>query len=169
MTNAKSGAVKAPRKTIRTPEIEEELLRRIMDGETLTSICKSIGCNPSTIYYWTLDDPEFGQRFARARDFGDIVLEEQAIDITDLRNTGVETSETEKSDGTTIKTTAMKDNVLRSRLQAEVRLKVVARRKGAKITNEIRFLKRSDADAAAEMTNEQLLEIARMRVDEQEV
>ena len=95
------------------------------------------------------------------------MLEDQAIDFSDLRNADEETGESVSEKG--ISSSKKKfDNVARSRLQAEMRLKVVARRKGAKITNEIKFAKKSEADVASELSNEALLEIARMEADDQQ-
>lgn len=146
-------------------KVAEEVLQRLVNGETLTSICRDIGLKPFHVYGWTMNNEAFGQRFARAREFGDLVIEDQAIDASDERCVDEEVSETEteKSVG---RSTKKFDNVARSRLMAETRLKVVARRKGAKITNEIRFAKKTEADQAAEMTNDQLLEIAKMGVEE---
>lgn len=141
-----------------------EIISRLTDGETLTSICRDLKLKPYMVYRWTEQQEEFALRFARAREFGDLILEDQAIDISDCRNEDHEESETQKGDGV-IFYKRKADNVARSRLQAETRLKIVARRKGARITNEIKFLKKTDAELAAEMTNEQLLEIARMNVD----
>ena len=140
------------------PAMADVICARLCDGETLTSICRDLGLRPSTVYYWTQRNSEFYERFARARDFGDIVLEDSAIDLSD---------ETESDDRFSI-TRKRFDNVARSRLMAETRLKVVARRKGAKITNEIKFRKKSDEEAAAEMSTDALLEIARMKVEAEE-
>lgn len=148
-------------------EKAEIILTHLMDGETLTSICRTIDIRPSTIYRWTQANEEFRQRFARAREFGDSVLEDQAIDHSDERNTDDERVEYEndKACGTSRK---VFDNVARSRLMAETRLKVVARRKGAKITNTIKLLKKTEAEEAEGLSNEELLEIARMTVDDGE-
>lgn len=142
-----------------------ELLQRLTNGETLTSICRDIGITPAQVYGWIQRNENFSVRFARAREFGDLVIEDQAIDASDERCVDEEISETEteKSVGRSRKKF---DNVARSRLMAETRLKVVARRKGAKITNEIRFAKKTEADQAAEMTTDQLLEIAKMGVED---
>lgn len=155
------------RLTALTPELDETIIQRLSDGETLTSICRDLGLRPNAVYKWTMRDPDFGQRFARAREFGDLMIEDQAIDLSDARVVEDETTETSGDKGTSF-TKTRRDNVARSRLQAEMRLKVVARRKGARITNEIKFMKRTDAEAAAEMTTEQLLEIARMRAGDEE-
>lgn len=149
------------------PAMADVICARLCDGETLTSICRDLGLRPSTVYKWTQSQSDFAERFVRARDFGDIVLEDSAIDLSDDSLTQTDTVETE-SDDRFSSTRKRFDNVARSRLMAETRLKVVARRKGAKITNEIKFRKKSDEEAAAEMSTDALLEIARMKVEAEE-
>ena len=142
----------------------EELLMRLAEGETLTSICRSMGMRPRTVYSWTESHPNFAERFRAAREFGDFIIEDEAIDLADQRNPDEIIDE---SDAGMRKRTA--DNVARSRLQVETRLKVVARRKGAKISSEIKISQREAADIQVKMlTNEQLLEIARMTPDDDE-
>lgn len=146
-------------------KIAEEVLQRLVNGETLTSICRDVGLKPYHVYSWTTKNESFGQRFARAREFGDLVIEDLAIDASDERCDDEETSESESDKGAG-RSRKRFDNVARSRLRAETRLKVVARRKGAKITNEIRIAKKTEAETALEMTTEQLLEIAKMSADD---
>lgn len=58
--------------TIRTPEIEDDVLERLSAGEALAAICK--GDYPvaeSTVRKWAVNDADgFGARYARARDIG---------------------------------------------------------------------------------------------------
>lgn len=152
------------RNTIYNEKKANIIISRLTNGETLTSICRSLGMKPNTVYCWTQSHEDFAQRFARARDFGDFVLEDQAIDFADDKLEDTEESE-RCSDAGIVNFKRRFDSVARSRLKSETRLKVVARRKGARITNEIKFLKKTDAEMAAEMTNEELLEIARMNVE----
>ena len=56
----------------------------------------------------------------------------------------------------------------RSKLQAETRLKIVARRKGGKITAEIRRVNKREEEQAAEMSDEMLLKIAGLQIDDDE-
>lgn len=108
------------------------ILKRLAAGETLTSICKDMDIPPSTVYNWTVNRNDFAVDFARARDFGDQVLEDEAVDITDEIDEQLETIETKGAKGKS-QTIIRKDAVAHRRLRAEIRLKVVARRKGAKI------------------------------------
>lgn len=111
----------------------KKILSRLASGETLTSICKSMNIPPSTVYQWTVDNRNgFAVDFARARDFGDQVLEDEAVDISDNMEEASETIETDSDKGLSV-TVKRGDAVSHRRLRAEIRLKVVARRKGAKI------------------------------------
>lgn len=152
------------RKSTITEKKAEEILDRLVDGETLTSICKSLGLKPSTVYKFTRTNVEYGERFARARDFGDWVIEDQAIDFADEKNRDEEVSTFEDDKGVGTNTRRF-DNVARSKLQAETRLKIVARRKGAKVTNTLKILKKTEAEEAESLSNADLLEIARMNID----
>ena len=148
-------------------EIAEKVLQRLMDGETLTAICLDLGLKPHQIYTWTEHRDEFARRFARARDFGDLVLEDQAIDLSDSRNADEESGESMTEKGTSTSRRKF-DNVARSKLQAETRLKIVARRKGGKITAEIRRTNKREEEQAAEMSDEMLLKIAGLNIEPEE-
>lgn len=115
-----------------TPSRAKEILQRLACGHTLTSICRDMGISPASVYRWTVANEDFARDFARARDFGDQVLEDEAVDISDTMEIGRETVEVDSEKGLSI-TTKRGDAVAHRRLRAEVRLKVVARRKGAKI------------------------------------
>lgn len=97
----------------------EAILQRLASGETLTSICQSMGIKPYHVYLWTEKDfSGFRQRFARARDFGSEVLEDEAVDIADGRKADCDETETESDSG--FSTTKRRyDNVARSRLMAD--------------------------------------------------
>ncbi|WP_308690768.1 hypothetical protein [uncultured Sutterella sp.] len=148
-------------------EIAEKVLQRLMDGETLTAICLDLGLKPHQIYTWTEHRDEFARRFARARDFGDLVLEDQAIDLSDSRNADEESGESMTKKGTSTSRRKF-DNVARSKLQAETRLKIVARRKGGKITAEIRRTNKREEEQVAEMSDEMLLKIAGLNIEPEE-
>lgn len=68
----------------RTSQVEDEVCRRLSDGETLRSICRDERM-PSwrSIYDWIAQDAEFASRIARARELGADAIAEQIIDILD--------------------------------------------------------------------------------------
>ena len=137
----------------------------LANGKTLTSICKKIGFTPAIVYRWTKQFPEFHTAFYEAREFGDAVLEDLAIDLSDTRKEDIETYESSGDKGS-MNSTTTRDNVARSRLMAETRLKVVARRKGAKITQEIKAIKATEAELVHNFTTEQLFEITHTKIDD---
>lgn len=116
-----------------TPSRAREILQRLACGHTLTSICRDMGISPASVYRWTVANEDFARDFARARDFGDQVLEDEAVDISDTMEEASETIDSFSEKHGASSTVKKGDAVAHRRLRAEVRLKVVARRKGAKI------------------------------------
>ena len=116
-----------------TPSRAKEILQRLACGHTLTSICRDTGISPASVYRWTVANEDFARDFARARDFGDQVLEDEAVDISDTMEEASETIDSFSEKHGASSTVKKGDAVAHRRLRAEVRLKVVARRKGAKI------------------------------------
>ncbi len=151
-------------KTRYTKENVAKILDSLANGKTLTSTCKRLGFTPSLVYKWTQQYPDFHKSFYEAREFGDAVLEDHAIDLSDTRKEDIETYESSGDKGS-MNSTTTRDNVARSRLMAETRLKVVARRKGAKITQEIKAIKATEAELVHSFTNEQLLDIVHTKID----
>lgn len=117
-----------------TPSRAKEILQRLACGHTLTSICRDMGISPASVYRWTVANEDFARDFARARDFGDQVLEDEAVDISDTMEEASETIDSFSEKHGASSTVKKGDAVAHRRLRAEVRLKVVARRKGAKIS-----------------------------------
>ena len=116
-----------------TPSRAKEILQRLACGHTLTSICRDMGISPASVYRWTVANEDFARDFARARDFGDQVLEDEAVDISDTMEEASETIDSFSEKHGASSTVKKGDAAAHRRLRAEVRLKVVARRKGAKI------------------------------------
>lgn len=116
-----------------TPSRAKEILQRLACAHTLTSICRDMGISPASVYRWTVANEDFARDFARARDFGDQVLEDEAVDISDTMEEASETIDSFSEKHGASSTVKKGDAVAHRRLRAEVRLKVVARRKGAKI------------------------------------
>ena len=87
---AKKAAKVAPpprprgRPTKRTPEIIDEIIRRISEGETLRSICRNDHMpNWSRVYEWMDGDEDFSSRFARARELGEHAIAQECMEIAD--------------------------------------------------------------------------------------
>ena len=133
MDNCEAPKRKRGNQTKYTPSRAKEILQRLACGHTLTSICRDMGISPASVYRWTVANEDFARAFARARDFGDQVLEDEAVDISDTMEEVSETIDSFSEKHGASSTVKKGDAVAHRRLRAEVRLKVVARRKGAKI------------------------------------
>jgi len=75
-----------PYATLKTPEILDEICRRISSGETLRSICrdKAAGMPGNVaVYEWLEADKDFAERFARARNIGYDAIADEALEISD--------------------------------------------------------------------------------------
>mgnify|MGYP000462425119 CR=1 FL=1 len=127
MDNCEAPKRKRGNQTKYTPSRAKEILQRLACGHTLTSICRDMGISPASVYRWTVANEDF------ARDFGDQVLEDEAVDISDTMEEASETIDSFSEKHGASSTVKKGDAVAHRRLRAEVRLKVVARRKGAKI------------------------------------
>ena len=112
-----------------TPELVERLLNALACGRTLVSVCEELDLSPDTVYGWCHKHKDFAKDFARARDFGDEVLEDSVLEIADAEHISEEQIVEKSGKKITIKKRRF-DNVARSRLRVEARLKIVARRKG---------------------------------------
>lgn len=133
MDNCEAPKRKRGNQTKYTPSRAKEILQRLACGHTLTSICRDMGISPASVYRWTVANEDFARDFARARDFGDQVLEDEAVDISDTMEEASETIDSFSEKHGASSTVKKGDAVAHRRLRAEIRLKVVARRKGAKI------------------------------------
>lgn len=133
MDNCEAPKRKRGNQTKYTPSRAKEILQRLACGHTLTSICRDMGISPASVYRWTVANEDFARDFARARDFGDQALEDEAVDISDTMEEASETIDSFSEKHGASSTVKKGDAVAHRRLRAEVRLKVVARRKGAKI------------------------------------
>lgn len=97
-----------------TPEIEEEILVRIMRGEAVCKICgpgRDDWLPGDTVFYKRLaSDPEFADRYARAREVQAETLAGQILDIAD-----------DSSADRTLDGAVNSENIQRSRLRVESR------------------------------------------------
>lgn len=98
----------AERPTLRTPEVEQQIIEGLSDGVSLREICRREGM-PSwrAVYDWIGADPQFAARLERARQLGFEALAEDVLHIAD-------------------NTRAISDHVQLSKLRIETRLKLLA-------------------------------------------
>lgn len=161
MDNCEAPKRKRGNQTKYTPSRAKEILQRLACGHTLTSICRDMGISPASVYRWTVANEDFARDFARARDFGDQVLEDEAVDISDTMEEASETIDSFSEKHGASSTVKKGDAVAHRRLRAEVRLKVVARRKGAKAqrSNWIRTAPEARAWRASTRKSEKWLKV----------
>lgn len=118
-------APKRPRggQTLRTPELEEQILAWIATGKPLRAFCRRPGApNRRTVDLWRESDPEFDSRFARARASGHDELAEQCLEIADTPKEGVIV--TKDADGEKV---VREDMLGHRRLQVWTRMQLLAK------------------------------------------
>lgn len=65
-------------------EIADQVLARLREGLSLRKACAAVdGAKPMTILDWTDAHPEFGVRYARAREVGYKLLADEILQISD--------------------------------------------------------------------------------------
>lgn len=102
----------------------DEIIERLAAGETLRGICNDDGMpSPQSVLRRVDSDPEFAERYARARKMGLDVLADEIITISDTCREGQKTKTL--PNGTEEVTTG--DMVERSRLQIDARKWLLAR------------------------------------------
>lgn len=109
-----------------TPDLADEIVRDLSEGVTLSDICRRDHMpNRSTVYAWMREDDAFSQRFARAREIGFDRIAEQALEIVDDDSRDWEPITNEAGQVVGIKVDG--EHVQRSKLRAEMRLKLLAK------------------------------------------
>lgn len=72
------------RPTVRTDELEDEILGRLVAGESLNAICKEDGKpHITTVLRWLAADDAFAARYARAREMQAENMADQMLEIAD--------------------------------------------------------------------------------------
>ncbi len=107
--------------TVRTSEIEDEIIRRLSTGEPMAVICRSEHMpEDRTVRRWQDADADFASAIARAREDGFDAIAADCLAIAD--ETGADTRIGQ--DG---RETADSEWISRSRLRVETRLKLLAK------------------------------------------
>lgn len=106
-----------------TPELQDEIINRLSNGEPLRQICRDDHMpNWVTVYRLMDASPEFTQRIAHAREIGEEAISQDILNIADTPLEGIETEESENG----IKT-KRGDMLGHRKLQIETRLKLLAK------------------------------------------
>jgi hypothetical protein len=105
-----------------TPEIAEEICKRLGTGEPLLQICRDdMMPERRTVYDWLERDPDLSAQFTRAREAGCDALAEEALVISNTPHLGQK--QVMSDDGAT---TTIEDMLGHRKLQIETRLKLLA-------------------------------------------
>lgn len=76
-------ATQAVARTVYDPAVADEILRRMMNGETVTAAAASIGVDRGAIYVWKRDRPDLDAAFEAARLAGAEMIAQDALRIVD--------------------------------------------------------------------------------------
>jgi hypothetical protein len=122
------------RPSVYSEEIAEEICERLIEGESLRTICRDAHLpNRSTIARWQTDNKYFATRIAHARDIQADTLWDEAFEIAD----NAAGDYVEKPDGSH---QVNWENVQRSKLRCDLRVryaaKVAPKKYGEKVTQE---------------------------------
>lgn len=128
-SHSETATPKAPAKRGRpskfTPEIADQICRRLAEGEPLRQICRDENMPAwRTIYDWLLNDKDFSARIAHARELGEEAIAQECLDIADnatndwMETYGRDGAELYKLNG---------EHIQRSKLRIETRLKLLAK------------------------------------------
>lgn len=91
-------ARKRGRPSLATPELKDEIIERLSNGEFLTAICREPHMPSNfTVYDWKTADPDFAARFAQARELGALAWIEEGVQVA--RTTEMGSITTYRSDG----------------------------------------------------------------------
>ena len=73
----------------KTPEVMDEIVKRISDGESMRSVCRDKRM-PSidAVMNWQRDDPDFAYRCARARELQAEVMDEKILSVAERVENG---------------------------------------------------------------------------------
>lgn len=107
----------------RSPAIENAIVEGISRGITLKELCRDLKIGYTTVWGW-MEDEAFAARMARARAMGFDALVDEMIEIADdARNDWMDRKDA-KADTPPVRNP---ENVARSRLRIETRMRVLAR------------------------------------------
>jgi hypothetical protein len=110
----------AGRPTLRTEELEDEILGRIIAGESLNAICKEDGKpHITTVLRWLAADENFAARYTRAREMQAENLADQMLEIADDGSN--DWMEKKDKDGENVGWALNGEAVARSKLRLEQR------------------------------------------------
>ncbi|MEN6644605.1 MAG: terminase [Armatimonadia bacterium] len=150
----KGGERKAREPVYDPAKFVDEICDWIAQGKTLRDYCRQEGKPHYTVVYeWRLNDDEFAQRFARARDIGHDAIAEECLAIAD--ESAFDAIEGE--DGT-LRTNS--EVIQRSKLRVETRLKLLAKWSPKKYGDKLDVNHSGHIAQPTDLTDDQLAAIA---------
>ena len=79
-----SAKKKTGRPAMYSPELADEILRRLEESESMVKICNSAGMpSRTTVFKWIETDKSFADKYARAKDVGLEMMAEEMLKIAD--------------------------------------------------------------------------------------
>lgn len=106
------------------PELIEEVLSRIAQGETLAALGRELDFHPQSWARWIAEDEELSLAYAQARDIGADVIADEALRIIDAEPERIVQVD---EDGKTTSTRLDSAAVTWAKNRAEMRLKLLAK------------------------------------------
>ncbi len=153
------------RPTIRTNELEDDILSRIACGESLRGICAENGMpNISTVIRWLAADEDFARKYTRAREMQAEILADEMLDIAD--NDKSDRIDIKDKDGNIIRTEQNNVAVARSKLKLEQRRWWAEKLRPKVYGNKVAV---GGADDMPAIKTSQQLDVSNLSLDELEV
>jgi hypothetical protein len=153
------------RPTIRTNELEDDILSRIACGESLRGICAEGGMpNISTVIRWLAADEDFARKYTRAREMQAEILADEMLDIADDDKS--DRIDIKDKDGNIIKTEQNNVAVARSKLKLEQRRWWAEKLRPKVYGNKVAV---GGADDMPAIKTSQQLDVSNLSLDELEV
>jgi hypothetical protein len=113
------------RPTVYSDDLEERIMLRVIDGDSLDTIGKDSDMPSKTaMYLWLANNNGFREQYDRAIDIRDSVMREEILDIVD--NSINDFMEKSNKDGTTFMALDP-ENINRSKMRAEYRFKLMCK------------------------------------------
>jgi hypothetical protein len=153
------------RPTIRTNELEDDILSRIACGESLRGICAEDAMpNISTVIRWLAADEDFARKYTRAREMQAEILADEMLDIAD--NDKSDRIDIKDKDGNIIRTEQNNVAVARSKLKLEQRRWWAEKLRPKVYGNKVAV---GGADDMPAIKTSQQLDVSNLSLDELEV
>lgn len=134
----------------RTPELVEQVLSRIAEGETLASLGRELDFTPVTFHSWMSGDEALRIAYQRARDAGADAIAEQCLALADEEPERFETEQGMRRDP---------GHTAWKRLQIDTRLKLLAKWNPKRYGENIRHEVEQTIEVRQSLTPQRVIEL----------